>query len=361
MSQEIANPDVVGEELTIDSDVHLQICHEDLVPYLDEPWRSRMKDSHTGQQPNDGWDRTVNGKFLMDFDSVQTADDLNQSLCNELGVDYPIINTLGLMSRNPEKDWSVALMKSHNDFLIDKFLDTYDNFLGLATITTQQPDKAAEEIDRMGSEEDIVGVYIHNTGPNPPLGDSFYDTMWEAAEDNNLNIAFHGSADGFMFEFPRQNQSLNQFIEVHTLAHPWSQMLTMISLIVEGTVEKFPDLKWAFLEAGLSWVPYMLFRLNKEYSMRRSEAPLLEKMPEEYFREKMYVASQPLEEPMAETDLAKLIDVVGTDNILFTTDYPHWDFDNPETLNQHLQRMFDPEDLTKVMTQNAIEMFDLNL
>jgi predicted TIM-barrel fold metal-dependent hydrolase len=183
--------------------------------------------------------------------------------------------------------------------------------------------------------------------------------MWQAAEDNGMNIAFHGSANGFMFDFPRQNQALNKFIEIHVLAHPWSHMLTLTSLLVEGVVEKFPDLEFAFLEAGLSWVPYLMWRLNKEYSIRRSEAPLLEKSPEEYVREKMYFASQPIEEPNDPSQLQSIIDAVGTESILFATDYPHWDFDTPDALDKHLRSAYSDEERTQVLSENAAQLFDL--
>lgn len=359
MSQESTKKRLLRQERTIDTDVHLSIPDEDLLPYLDEPYRLRMKHTQVGATPHDGWDRTVNGKIKPDTETVQTPERIREVLCGELGVDYPILNTLGLMSRNPEREWSVALMKAHNDLLLDRFLDADDDFKGLATITTQSPEAAAEELDRMGDEKDIVGAYIHNTGPNPPLGDPFYDRLYAAAEDNGLNIAFHGSANGFMYEFSRQNQALNEFLQIHLLAHPWSHMLTLTSLITEGIVEKFPDLEFAFLEAGFGWVPYLMFRLNKEYSMRRSEAPLLEKSPEEYVRERMYFASQPLGEPQHRPHLNAIMETLGTDSLLFATDYPHWDFDTPDALDRHLRGMFTPEERTQVLSANATELFDL--
>lgn len=360
MSQQEGKHKILRSETLVDSDVHLAIPDEDLIPYLDDPHKSRMKHTYLGQSARDGWDRTVGGKIEMDLDGVQSPEQIQENLCDKLHIDHPLINTFGLMSRSPEPDWSIARMKAHNDLLLDRFLDGTD-FKGLATITTQRPEAAAEELDRMGEEDDIVGFYVHNTGANPPLGDSHYDIMWQAAEDNELNVAFHGSANGFMYEFPRQNQALNQFLEVHVLAHPWSHMLTLTSLIVEGTVEKFPDLKFGFLEAGLGWLPYLMFRLNKEYSIRRSEAPLLEKSPEEYIREKMYFASQPLEEPNDNSHLKHLIDIIGTESILFATDYPHWDFDTPDALDKHLRHTYSAEERKQVLSGNAAELFDLDI
>ena len=356
---------VLEEETLVDADVHLAIPDEELLPYLEEPHVSRVKHTSLGASPRDGWDRTIGGKIsdekYMNLRDNLTPQTLRDDLLDEFHIDRPIINTFAAMSRNPEPDYSIGLMKAHNDLLLDRFLDPVDEFKGIATITTQRPEAAAEELDRMGDEKDIVGAYIHNTGPTPPLGDQYYDVMYQAAEDNGLNIVFHGSANGMMYEFPRQNQSLNKFLEVHTLSHAWSQMLTMTSIIVEGTVEKFPDLDFAFLEAGLSWASYLAYRLNKEYSMRRSEAPLLEKSPEEYVRDRMYFGAQPLEEPNDPEDLNRILDIIGYENILFCTDYPHWDFDTPNALDRHLRATFDPEERTRVLSENAAEFFGLSL
>jgi predicted TIM-barrel fold metal-dependent hydrolase len=354
---------ILESETIVDTDVHLIIPPEDLVPYLDEPYKSRIKHTKYGILPGDGWDRTINGKIKDKSDNVQSPELIKQSLVNELHVDYPLLNTAAPMNLHPETGWAVELMRAHNDLLLDQFLDVYDEFNGLLTITAQDPEAAAEEIDRVAGEKYIVGGYIMNTGPNPPLGDPFYDPIWKAAEDNGINIAFHGDALGFQKLFPQQNYNVNSFLPVHVLAHPWSHMLTLTSLITEGVVEKFPDLDFAFLEAGVSWVPYMMFRLNKEYWIRQSEAPLLKRAPEEYIRDRMFFASQPLGEPIPENsgDLAPILDVLGTDSLMFATDYPHWDFDSPEELDKHLRRSFTEEERTQVLSGNAAELFDIDV
>ena len=251
-------------------------------------------------------------------------------------------------------------MSAYNDLLLDQYLDEYDHFYGLSALATQDPAAAAEELDRLGDEEQIVGAYIATTGPNPPLGDPSYDVMYAAAEDNDLDIAYHGSGGAFMFEFPRQNQSFEKFIEVHTMAHTWSQMMTLQSIVINGTPVKFPGLNFTFLEAGLGWVPMMMFRLNKEYSIRRSEAPLLEKSPEEYIRE-FYFASQPLGEPNDPKQMGDIIDIIGADSLVFASDYPHWVFDLPDALDKHLRARFDDEGREKVMSGNAAEAFGIEL
>ena len=304
-----------------------------------------------------GWDRNLGGKIPSDR-QVKSPADIQETLCNEFGVDYPVLNATSWLPRLPESDLAVNLMQAYDDLLLDKFLDGNDHFHGLATIATQKPDKAAEELDRIGDEDQMIGAYICTTGPDKPLGDPRYDILYQAAEDNDLQIVFHGSGGGFMFEFPRQNQAFEKFFEVHTLAHPWSQMMTMTSLITHGTPEKFPDLNFIFLESGLSWVPYMMFRMNKEYSMRRSELPLLEKSPEEYIRD-FYFASQPVGEPNDPNHLRQILEIIGADSIMFATDYPHWDFDHPEAVETYLSQNFTTEEHSKVLSDNAIDAFNL--
>jgi predicted TIM-barrel fold metal-dependent hydrolase len=187
------------------------------------------------------------------------------------------------------------------------------------------------------------------------------DAIYDAAEENDLAVAFHGSAaPTFRYDFPIQNQGLERFLEVHTLAHLWQSSLALTSLIVQGVPEKFPDLNFVFLEAGISWAPYMMWRLNKEYSIRRSEAPLLEKSPEAYLREQFYFASQPLGEPNDPTHMQQMIDIMGTDSIMFASDYPHWDFDHPDELGTHLRTTFTEAERTQVLNETPKEVFGLD-
>jgi predicted TIM-barrel fold metal-dependent hydrolase len=75
----------------------------------------------------------------------------------------------------------------------------------------------------------------------------------------------------------------------------------------------------------------------------------------------MYFASQPIGEPNNNSHMESLIDIIGTESILFATDYPHWDFDSPEALDKHLQSTYSPEERKQVLSGNSAELFDLNI
>jgi predicted TIM-barrel fold metal-dependent hydrolase len=356
MSSQTEGPQSIENAPLVDTDIHLSVSPQEVAEYCDPPYDAHMRNEGYAPLPASGWDRNLRGK-IEDY-SVKSPEDVQRRLCEEFHVDYPILNPTSKLPRLPQSDLAVHLMSAYNDLMVDRYLDEYDHFKGLLALATQKPDKAAEEIDRLGDEDGVVGVYLATTGGERPLGDPRFDVVYQACEDNGLHVAYHGSGGAFMFDFPKQNQGFEKFINVHAMAHAWSQMMTLGSIVVQGVPEKFPDLNFTFLEAGLSWVPYMMFRLNKEYSIRRSEAPLLEKSPEEYIRE-FYFSSQPLGEANDPGDMRQLLDVLGPDSIVFSSDYPHWDFDHPEALDTYLRQTFSEEERRKVLSGNAMEAFGL--
>ena len=137
-------------------------------------------------------------------------------------------------------------------------------------------------------------------------------------------------------------------------------MLTLTSLIANGVPEKFPDLNFVLLEASLSWLPGMMAKLNREHGQWTSEVPLLEKSPEQYIRDSFYFGSQPLGELEDKRHMEQLLEILGPESILFSTDYPHYDFDNPSTIDKLLDD-FDKEDRDKILYKNAADAFGLGI
>jgi len=360
MAETERRPSLLESETVVDTDVHLSPPFDELAEYMDEPHRSVTKYPTYTPVNRGGWNRYMGGKIEVEKDVVRSADTLYDKICVEFGIDYPLINAFPVLTSIPEDDRAVATMRAYNDYLLDRFLDEYDEFLGLCTVATQDPAAAADELDRMADEDSIVGLYLFNSGAHPPLGDPTYDEIYRTAEKHGLHVAYHASAGApFAKDFPVQDAQFNRFLENHMVAHPWAHMLTMTSLIVNGVPAKFPDLNFSFLEAGYGWVPYMMFRFNKEYAMRRSEAPLLSKTPEEYVRDQFYFASQPVGEPNDPAHLDAIIDVLGPENLMLSTDYPHWDFDHPDALDKHVRRFGDDGARERILSGTAIEAFDL--
>lgn len=359
MAQQPPNIEILQDSVIVDTDVHLSrgILPEEVAEHLVEPYRGNVLSPYT--RGGSFWDPYMGGK--IENKRIDNPKDIDETLVQEFQIDYPLLNPLAGIAKHPQPDYATEVMKARNNVMIEKFLDPSDH-LGLALIDFHEPDKAAEEIDRLSKEKQVVGCFVESTGSMYPLGTPKYDIIYQAAEDNEMHVAYHGAAaNNFKADFPKQNQGLSQFLSVHTLAHPWSAMLTLTSLIVQGTPEKFPNLNFSFLEAGIGWAPYMMWRLNKEYAIRRSEAPLLTKSPEEYIKDQFYFATQPIGEPNNPTHMRDMIELVGMDSVMFASDYPHWDFDHPSALAKYLQTMYSEEEQEKLLKNNPAEAFNLNI
>ena len=83
------------------------------------------------------------------------------------------------------------------------------------------------------------------------------------------------------------------------------------------------------IECGFGWLPALGWRLDKHWKRLKDEVPHLKKAPSEYIREHFWVTTQPMEETENPDHLIEVMNWIGMDRIMFSSDYPHWDFDDP--------------------------------
>jgi hypothetical protein len=131
----------------------------------------------------------------------------------------------------------------------------------------------------------------------------------------------------------------------------------LTSLVFEGVFERFPELRVVIMEGGLGWIPSLTARMDKHWSRLRSEVPHLKRPPSEYIRQQVWFTTQPMEEPGRASHLIDLFDRIGWDRLLFSTDYPHWDFDDP---NYAFKFKMSDEQKQMIYAGNAKNVLRLN-
>ena len=105
----------------------------------------------------------------------------------------------------------------------------------------------------------------------------------------------------------------------------------VISLITEGVFDRFPTLRVALIEGGFTWLPSLMWRLDKEWKGLRSNTPWVKRAPSDYMRDHIRLTVQPTDAPPQQAYLEQIINQIESDEMLmFATDYPHWHYDSDE-------------------------------
>jgi hypothetical protein len=170
----------------------------------------------------------------------------------------------------------------------------------------------------------VLGVH-----PSPPAGHTITGAGWPS----------------FYFE---DHSGFPQAVPTH-----------VASLICEGALDRFPGLRIVMIESGWSYAPWLRARLDGTWRVMRDEIVEVERPPSEYLREHFWFTTQPAEEPEQQAWLAGLLENCGLDDrLMYSSDYPHWDFDAPE---EAIPVAVDPGLRRKFLFENACALYGLDL
>lgn len=356
-------------DVIVDADAHVTESVEDFLPYIDEKYSGVKKMiSSGGAITTSPTDTVFSYSLPAPFEATLYKSDERRTNTPEakleemtdFGITHSIIGPT-LMNvvhtiNNPQ--YAMAFTNAYNSWLLDNILDKDDAFKGLIQVATHKPDIAAEEIDRLADEDDFVGVLISPTGLMEPMGDEKYHPIYQAAEDNGLPIVIHPHL--LIHSFPIQEKYSHSLPESLFLSFPLHQFWHICTILYRGIPELFPDLDFVWQEAGMSQVPYLKWRLDNVYLEHPNQIPGLNRLPSEYISENHYFTTQPVGHTAEHPEhLAWAIEMGGTENIMYSSDLPHLDFDPPEELLERITKRFDNEQIRNIMGENANRVFDI--
>jgi uncharacterized protein len=278
-----------------------------------------------------------------------------QQLLDANGIDRAVLiggEVLGLGAM-PDPDAAMMIASAYNDWIADSWLSADDRYRSNLVVGPQDPVLAAKEIRRAAADRRFVAVLLPLT--NILMGQRHYYPIYEAAAELGLPITVHpNSGEGiFRTSPPMAGGTPTYYVEWHSGLSQVFQA-NLISLVCHGVFERFPQLKVVLTEGGLGWIPDVTWRLDKNAKGLRDEVPWIRRLPSEYIADHVRFTTQPLPEPRRRHHLHVLCEIAQAERtLMFSSDYPHWDFDDP----RHALTALPAEIRRRVSAENAVETY----
>ena len=346
---------------TIDCDIHNELPSlKALYPYLPDHWRDYIEESaFVGPDSNDypkgapttarPGSRPPNGPPGSDLALVR------EQVLDAWNVDFGILTNAYWVQSIHLEDFAADMATAINQWQIDNWLDQEPRLRASLVVPSQNPMLAAREIERFGGHPGFVQV-IMPVRSLIPYGKRAYDPIYSAATKHGLAIGIHyGGAPGHS---PTPTGWPSTYLEEYAgMAQVFQSQV--ISLIFEGAFDRFPDLRIALIEGGFTWMPSLMWRMDKEWKGLRHNTPWVKQPPSDYMRGHLRMTVQPINAPPQQEQLVQVIEQLESDEMLmFSTDYPHWHFDT----NEEAWPVVLPDEITaKIMAENARAFYQLPL
>ncbi|MGH8011354.1 MAG: amidohydrolase family protein [Candidatus Binataceae bacterium] len=264
---------------------------------------------------------------------------------------YPSLGLfLGAIS---EPEFAAAVCRAYNRWLADYCQPYPERLFGVAMLPMQSIDLAIGEM-RFAAEK--LGFRAGFVRPNPYNGrvlhSAEYDPLWNQAQAIGFSIGIHSGAESGQPTLAMDRFDGSRAVR-HCVAHTFEMMAAATSMIMCGVCDCFPRLKVAFLEAGGGWMAGLLDRMDRHFDDKGMNDTGLSTRPSEIFRRQCFISFEPVEK-----SLTVLADYIGSENILWATDYPHFDgfWGAPRMIKQ---LGLPPETLANVLARGAIRYYGL--
>jgi uncharacterized protein len=274
---------------------------------------------------------------------------------DSMGIDYMVVfpTPMLVLGMHPQAEVEVIIGNAFNKWLTEEVLPQEPRMKAMLYLPFNHPEACVKAVEMYADNPSVIGFSVTSTRFRAVNHDS-YMPLYSAIQASGKPLSFHSG-----FHWGDQSmQQCNRFISMHAISFVYYNIIHMTNWIINGMPERFPKLKVIWIESGLAWIPFLMQRLDSEYMMRSSEAPLLKRKPSDYMRD-MYYSSQPLERSNIELTEATMKAMNADTQLLFASDWPHWDFDLPNSITT--LPFLDEQAKRNILGLNAARLFNLEV
>lgn len=340
----------------VDCDIHPALPSlATLLPYLPDHWRDMVAQAGLHEMETVNYPPGAPLTARQDWipatgKTAGTLEQVRSQLLDPYGVSVAICNCLYGIQLLFNEDLAAALARALNSWMAREWLDRDPRLRASIVLPMQNIEFAVDEIEHWAHDKRFVQVLLLVTG-DAPLGRRQHWPVYAAAARHGLPIGIHA---GSSFRYPTTPVGWTSFYTEDYVNQAQAFQTQLTSLICEGAFSKFPALRVVLLESGVTWLPAHLWHLNKFWRGLRMEVPWVDRPPFEIVRDQVRLTLQPVDAPPRPEQLERVIDQMGSDRLLlFSTDYPHWQYDGEMALPDGLpERLFQ-----KILVDNPRETY----
>ena len=246
-----------------------------------------------------------------------------------MSVDYACLfpTPMLFLGLHPQVEVEVNMAKAYNSWMVDEVLAGNPRLRSMLYLPFNDPQATYEMVKKYAGVKGVIGFMVVSTRYRPVYHNDYMKT-YALLEELRLPISFHAS---YSWSDPLTSMT-NRFITAHAVGFTFFNAVHCANWVINGLPERFPNLKVIWIESGLAWIPWLMQRLDHDFRMRTSECPSLKRLPSEYMRE-MYYTSQPMEMVNNREAIELTFKMINAESqLLFSSDYPHWDMDLPHVI-----------------------------
>jgi len=293
------------------------------------------------------------------YDPVARLEDMDRNWV-EASLCFPTVPRFcgQVFTETEDRELGLACIHAYNDWMVEEWCgDSNGALVPLIIIPLWDVDAAVAEVER-NAARGVHAVCFSEIPPHlglPSIHSGAWDPFFASCEEHEVVVCMHIGSSSKM-----PATSADAPVAVAATLSFGNAMASMSDFLLSGVLVRHPELRLAYSEGQIGWIPYILERANDVWLEHRAWAGVREIVPEPpstyYFRQ-IYGCFFRDNHGLAS------LDEVGVDNITFETDYPHTDSTWPHT-KEVAEKMFaglDPVTVRKIVRDNAIRMLHLDL